>query len=579
MNKKILIISSECAPYQKLGGLGDANADFTKAYKNNFPNDDISIILPLYDIEAPNDEIFLNGYKLEKKLEFEYKFGINISGAVLYEVINPYNQIPVKYIYSPIFSKEKEPYAGDIFKNSIAFSAAVLEYIEQINDIPDIIQTTDFPVFIKDSNNKKINDIKVVHIIHNAGPAYQNQVLPFLATMYLYDEVYLKELFKNKQFKAICNSFYKKYNKKIFYNVLDSCRFVVENYRHLEKDSSNFDGLNFLNGITLQYLHSGLEKNGMFNPIKKHLSQVDFWITDSPTYYKELQSNQMYSGELYPEIKMTENKSCAVLAGIDNERYNPKTSAAIKYNFDVVSFEEVRKLNKEYLLENFSHEKIQNQTYDKKLFASSGSNVIGGLEKNMDSILIFMSSRLDIFQKGIDIAFYALQQVLKNTNTQIIFSSPNSLKNEFVKGFVKYLESNDEYKGRFVFIDSYVPLETYCAGSDLFLMPSRFEPCGFSQLIAMRFGCIPVVCSTGGLNDTITDYSLDSKNGTGFKTQHSIFEINSPDEYLDTLIRAVEVIKNKDSKNTIIRNAMEYDSSWNSDKIRQYADVYEKILN
>ena len=74
MNKKILIISSECAPYQKLGGLGDANADFTKAYKNNFPNDDISIILPLYDIETPDDEIFLNGYKLEKKLDFEYKF-------------------------------------------------------------------------------------------------------------------------------------------------------------------------------------------------------------------------------------------------------------------------------------------------------------------------------------------------------------------------------------------------------------------------------------------------------------------------------------------------------------------------
>ena len=235
MNKKILIISSECAPYQKLGGLGDANADFTKAYKNNFPNDDISIILPLYDIETPDDEIFLNGYKLEKKLDFEYKFGINVSSAVLYEVINPYNQIPVKYIYSPIFSKEKEPYAGDIFKNSIAFSASVLEYLEQTNEIPDIIQTTDFPVFIKDSNKKKLNNIKVVHIIHNAGPAYQSQVLPFLATMYLYDEGYLKELFKNKQFQAICNSFYKKYHKKIFYNVLDSCRFVVENYRQLEK--------------------------------------------------------------------------------------------------------------------------------------------------------------------------------------------------------------------------------------------------------------------------------------------------------------------------------------------------------
>ena len=325
-------------------------------------------------------------------------------------------------------------------------------------------------------------------------------------------------------------------------------------------------------------MQSGLEKNGMFNPIKKHLSQVNFWITDSPTYYKELQSNQMYSGELYQEIKMTENKSCAVLAGIDNERYNPKTSAVIKYNFDVENFEEVRKLNKEYMLENFSYEKIKNRTYDKKLFASPEVNVVGGLEQNTDATLIFMSSRLDIFQKGIDIAFYALQQVLKNTNSQIIFSSPNSLKNEFVKGFVKYLESDDVYKGRFVFIDSYVPIETYCAGSDLFLMPSRFEPCGFSQLIAMRFGCIPVVCSTGGLNDTITDYSFDSENGTGFKTQHSIFEIKSPDEYLQTLTCAVETIQNNEVKNKIIKNAIEYDSSWNHSKIAQYNEIYEKIL-
>ncbi len=572
MNKNILIMSSECAPYQKLGGLGDANADFTKAYKKCFPNDFISLILPLYGVNEPSNGVFINGYKLEKIFAFDYKVGINKANAIIYNVINPANDVPVKYIYSPVYSNEKEPYSGDIFKNSMAFSAAVMAYLEKANEIPDIIQTTDFPIFLKGSNNKKLSGIKTVHIVHNAGPAYQSQTLPFLATMYLYDEQQLKMLFKNKEFKAACISLYCKYNKAIFFNVLQACQFIVENYGMLEKDSSNFEMLNLINMLTIQFVRVGLESKGMFNPIKKHLSNVDFWITDSPTYYDELQKNPSYSGELYPEIKSSEDRSCAVLAGIDNERYNPKTSKFVQVNFDSNDFENARKLNKKYLIENFSFEKIKNADYDSNLFASQEVIVIGGLEQNLNSNLIFISSRLDIFQKGIDIAFYALQQVLKNTNSQLIFSAPNSLKNGFVKGFVDYLESNDIYKGRYVFIDSYVPLETYCAGSDLFLMPSRFEPCGFSQLIAMRFGCIPVVCATGGLNDTIKD------GDTGFKTLHSFFEINSPEEYLQTLERAVETIKDPVIKNEIIKKAMEYDSSWCISKIQQYEEVYNKIL-
>ena len=299
----------------------------------------------------------------------------------------------------------------------------------------------------------------------------------------------------------------------------------------------------------------------------------------SPTYYKELQNNQIYSGQLYSDIKTTELNSCAILAGIDDERYDPKTSMLLECSFDAKQFENERRQNKNYLIKNFSRDNIKNSTYDVKLFARQATNVVGGLEQTQDSTLLFMSSRLDIFQKGIDIAFYALRDVLKNTNSQLIFSSPGALKNDYVKRFIEYLTSKNEYNGKFVFIDSYIPIELYCSGSDLFLMPSRFEPCGFSQLIAMRFGCIPVVCATGGLNDTIIDYFVDNEKGTGFKTEHSFFEIDSPDEYLNTLNRAVKTIQDIEIKNKIVKNAIEYDSSWNLPKIIQYNEVYERILN
>ena len=159
-----------------------------------------------------------------------------------------------------------------------------------------------------------------------------------------------------------------------------------------------------------------------------------------------------------------------------------------------------------------------------------------------------MSSRADVNQKGIDIAFSSIIEILKNTESQIIFSFPNAFESNYIINFIRYLESENIYSGKYLFIDSYIPLERFCAGADLFLMPSRFEPCGFSQLIAMRFGCIPVVCSTGGLNDTIIDFNDNQKIGNGFKTQQSFYEANSIEDYKSTLYKAIHSISDINQK-------------------------------
>lgn len=578
MNKNILIVSSECAPYQKFGGLADANEDFSKAYKKFYEEDKISIILPLYGEKEAKKIIYKNGFKLiNTGKKFKYSFGIHTANAQIYTVENPINGIPVTYIYSSGYSGEKDIYHGDIFKNSMSFSSALLNYLKiyvKDEDLPNIIHTTDFPVFLKDFNCKKLENIKLFHVVHNAGEDYQCLKNTFPSALCIYNKKDFKTLFEDKDFRKLCHILYKKYNPfKMFTSIEKECQYLSNNYVEISKDKENHQILEILNIACLNLFKQDEVKGYVFNPIKKHIGLVDYWVTDSDTYYKELMEKEYYSGMLYPALLKTKEKSCAIMAGIDPERFNPETSKNIEYNFGINDYDTGKQKNKEYLIDNLSKNKLLNRTFDTKLFSYENPQFFGYLDNIKDSTLIFMSSRLDIFQKGIDIAFDAIAKILDdNENIQFIFSSPNSLQNDFIQSFTKYLSSKEQYCGRYVFIDSYIPIERFFAGSDLFLMPSRFEPCGFSQLISMRFGCIPVVCATGGLNDTITD------NFNGFKTKHCFEETSSSIEYIEKLFEALNSITDKSKRNELILNAMKYDCSWDNTKITKYSNVYDKIL-
>ena len=580
MKKSILIVSSECYPYQKIGGLGDANADYAKAYKSVFPEDDLSVILPLYNIRKPTNNIILNGYTLVKTdIKYKYSYGVHNSEAIIYKVQNPLNNIPVIFIYSSEFSNNPKPYSGNIFKNSCAFSFAVLEYLKNIRILnpPLIIQTTDFPIFTKRLNKEIGQKVKTIHIIHNGGIAYQSLAEPFEAILSLGTEYLLKDIFNNKDIKHKCLKIYKKYNKEIFPNNLKILKFLSNYYNIIIQNKENCEIIDYLNNYIKKYFIDYLTDNGFYNPIKQHILESDFWITDSPTYYKELLTEKKYSFDLHDILKQSQHKGTPVLAGIDPERYNPKTSINVYKNFDNQNFMSVRNLNKKYIINNLSKENIINKNYDKCLFPNDKIKLCGGFDDKLDDILIFMSCRADVYQKGIDIAFYSIYEILNCYNVKFIFNAPNSFENKYITDFITNLTSNSEYDGKYIFIDSFLPNEFYCAGSDLFLMPSRFEPCGFSQLIAMRFGCIPVVYRTGGLNDTIIDYNENPEKGNGFKTDKSFFETNSVIDYVQTLKRAISEIQKTNVQNIIIKNAMDYDCSWNNDKITNYNNIY-KIL-
>jgi len=110
------------------------------------------------------------------------------------------------------------------------------------------------------------------------------------------------------------------------------------------------------------------------------------------------------------------------------------------------------------------------------------------------------------------------------------------------------------------------------AGANMLVMPSRFEPCGLSQIIALRYGTIPVVRGTGGLLDTVIDYNDDKKNGNGF-----IFHEFSKVSLLDALLRAISVYEDKKAWSKLITKAMKEDFSWRKSG-KTYKEIYQKLL-
>jgi len=228
--------------------------------------------------------------------------------------------------------------------------------------------------------------------------------------------------------------------------------------------------------------------NGNFiNFIETGLRYSDFITTVSPTYAKEILTKK-YGYNLTPLLNKRKNKLVGILNGINNDEFNPVTDKKIFYNYNIKKIS-VKKLNKT---------KLQK---------------LSGLPIEPKNLLFGVVTRL-YEQKGMD-WLAEIMPHLKNLKVQIILlgTGDKLLEKKF-----KLLEKKYPKTLR-VYIDFNLKLaQQIYAGSDAFLVPSRFEPCGLTQMIAMRYGTIPIVRATGGLKDSVIPYKKDKNtiHGTGF---------------------------------------------------------------
>lgn len=268
------------------------------------------------------------------------------------------------------------------------------------------------------------------------------------------------------------------------------------------------------------------------------LNYSDAITTVSPTYAGEIQT-PAYGEHLDGVLRRRREALQGIVNGIDTDHFNPETDPAIAQNFSV-SDRSGKAICKAKLQEEL------------------------GLTVRDDQPLMTMVTRLTR-QKGMDLVTYALDRVLSN-GVQVAVLGTGDYEYE---NALRYFAS--KYPGQMAARIQFDPAlsQRMYAGSDLFLMPSLFEPCGLSQMIAMRYGTLPVVRETGGLKDTVIPYNYETGEGTGFS-----FANFNGDEMGDAVFRGARLFwDNHDAWNNVVTQAMNQDFSWTR-SASKYMDLY-----
>ncbi len=294
--------------------------------------------------------------------------------------------------------------------------------------------------------------------------------------------------------------------------------------------------------------HPTLQSMGLGdNLLATGIAYSDFVTTVSPRHADEIQYPYMgYGLDGLIRSRTYENKLYGVLNGIDTEAFNPKTDDKIARNYDETDFTEPRAENKRQLQE------------------------MAGLPIRDDVPLIGIVSRL-VWQKGIDIAVPALRTVLQERDVQLVVLGTGDPD---LSHAIRQLGEDFEDKVRvFIMYDDTIARRIY-AGIDLFLMPSHYEPCGIGQMIAMRYGALPLVRETGGLADTVENYdNAEGDIGTGFT-----FLWEEPDALAGTIHWALDTYQHRpDAWRRMQQRAMERDFSWER-SAATYKRLYERLL-
>ncbi|MBR2871381.1 MAG: glycogen synthase GlgA [Clostridia bacterium] len=280
-----------------------------------------------------------------------------------------------------------------------------------------------------------------------------------------------------------------------------------------------------------------VEFNDCVNLMKGAMEMTDLLTTVSPTYAEEIK-NPFFAHHLEGIVNRNSSKLHGILNGIDIDYYNPEKD--------------------KYLFSNYSVKDLSG-----KAVCKAELQKMLGLPVREDVPVIAIISRL-VSHKGLDLVKAVLETLLVDDVQVVILGKGETYYENY------FMDVANRYNGKCATIIAYnqdLSRKIY-SGADLFLMPSKMEPCGLSQMIASRYATVPIVRETGGLNDSIKSY--DGENGNGF----TFHDYNAHD-MLYVINSAIRTFKDKTAWKDVQNRAMTTDFSWNG-LASKYEDLYDK---
>ena len=290
------------------------------------------------------------------------------------------------------------------------------------------------------------------------------------------------------------------------------------------------------------FANGNIEASGCVNYLKSGMVYADAITTVSRTYAKEI--TYPYFGEkMDGYLRMNSGRVVGILNGLDEIEYNPATDRYLTTTYDVATVAVKKPLNKMAL--------------QKQL----------GLPVNKNIPMLAMVTRL-VENKGLDLVLRILEELLQNQVQFVVLGT----------GDAKYEQALDDlarrYPDKMALAKGFNEglAHQFYAGADIFVMPSRFEPCGLSQLIALKYGTVPVVRETGGLKDTVIPFNKSTGKGNGFR-----FANFNAHELLFTLQKALGLYADQNIWEKLVHNAITSRNGWNK-SAGEYVDLYRKLI-
>ncbi len=277
--------------------------------------------------------------------------------------------------------------------------------------------------------------------------------------------------------------------------------------------------------------------------MKGGIIYADYVSTVSKTYAKEIQYE--YFGEhLDGLLRSRKDDLFGIVNGIDYDVYNPMTDKNLFETYDVDS-------------------------QDRKMDNKVGLQKLLGLPEGRRTPVVALVSRL-VAAKGLDLIVRMMDEILMHEDIQfIVLGTGDKEYEDWFKGLAWRFPHKVSADIRF----SNELAQRIYAGADIFLMPSNYEPCGIGQIVAMRYGTIPVVRETGGLKDTVQQFDKYTQTGNGF-----VFSDYNAHEMMYALKKALSSYENYAEWNQIVHNAMATDFSW-TNSAKEYKKLYEQLAN
>lgn len=286
---------------------------------------------------------------------------------------------------------------------------------------------------------------------------------------------------------------------------------------------------------------SVVEHDGCLNLMKGAIERANAVNTVSETYANEI-LDPYFSFGLDTILRPRRYKLSGIVNGIDVKAFDPATDPAIAVNYDI----------------DTRADKVENKLALQKEL---------GLAVDPDIPMIGMVGRLTS-QKGIDLMYPIMEELMKHEVQLVVLGTGYAE----IEDFMRFCDAAYHDKMRAMITFSSSMAQKIYSGADLFLMPSKSEPCGLAQLISMRYGTIPVVHAVGGLKDTVVPYNPAEGTGNGVNFQ----SYNAWDMY-DAIMRGIAIWSDPEERDQIMLNGMSGDYSWDvsADK---YLKLYESVL-